>query len=271
MTDWSTAICETNGISIHYTRTGGNKPPLILLHGLTANGACWTALAHAAEGEYDVVMPDARGHGKSSVPNHGYRYEEHANDIVGLIKTLKLSPPILIGHSMGGMTAAVVASRNPKLLRALILADPTFLSPKAQREICDSDIYDQHRQILNTSLDEVVAEAQIRRPGRSLETLELIARARLQTSMNAFYVLAPPNPDYMQLVNAIDIPSLLVIGDTASVVSPAVADELQGLNPRFQVEQIREAGHGVLYDQPERFAVVVRSFLCSIGAVLDNR
>lgn len=269
MTDWSTAICETNGINIHYTRTGGSKPPLILLHGLTANGACWTALAHAIEGEYDVIMPDARGHGKSSVPNYGYRYEDHANDVVGLIKALRLPPPILIGHSMGGMTAAVVASRNPKLLRGLILADPTFLSPKVQREIRDSDVADKHRRILNTSLDEVVAEARIRRPDRSLDTLELIARARLQTSMNAFDVLTPPNPDYMQLVSAIDVPSLLVIGDTASVVSPAVAAELQRLNPRFQVEQIREAGHGVLYDQPERFAVVVKSFLRSIGTVIE--
>ncbi len=269
MTGWSTAICETNGINIHYTRTGGNKPPLILLHGLTANGACWTALAHALEGEYDVIMPDARGHGKSSVPDYGYRYEDHANDVTGLIKALGLPPPILIGHSMGGMTAAVVASHDPKLLRGLILADPTFLSQKVQREIRDSQVADQHRRILNKSMDQVMAEARIRHPDRSLDTIELIARARLQTSMNAFDVLTPPNPDYMQLVSAINVPSLLVIGDTANVVSTAVAVELQRLNPRFQVEQIREAGHGVPYDQPERFAAVVKSFLRSIGTLTE--
>ncbi|HEY9165074.1 MAG TPA: alpha/beta hydrolase [Candidatus Kryptonia bacterium] len=268
MTDWSTAICETNGIKIHYTRTGGSKSPLILLHGLAANGACWTSFAHAIEGEHDVIMPDARGHGKSSVPDYGYRYEDHANDVVGLIQALRLPPPILLGHSMGGMTAAVVASRKPKILRGLILADPTFLSPKVQREVRDSDVADQHRRILNTSLDEVVAEARIRHPDRSSDTIELIARARLQTSMSAFDVLTPPNPDYMQLVSAIDVPSLLVIGDKG-VVSSAVAAELQRLNRRFQIEQIREAGHGVHYDQPERFAVVVKSFLRLIGTVID--
>jgi len=268
MTNWSTAICKTNGINIHYTRTGGSKPPLILLHGLTANGVCWTALAHALEGEYDVIMPDARGHGKSSVPDYGYRYEDHANDVIGLIKALGLAPPILIGHSMGGMTAAVVASRNPKLLRGLILADPTFLSPKVQREIRDSDVADQHRRILNTSLDEVVAEARIRHPGRSLDTLEIIARARLQTSMGAFDVLTPPNPDYMQVVGAIEVPSLLVMGGSAGVVSPDVAADLQRLNLRLQVEQIPEVGHGLHYDQPERFAVVVKSFCRSIGTVI---
>ena len=265
MSDWSTGNCETNGINLHYARTGGSKPPLILLHGLAANGACWAAVTHALEGDYDVIMLDARGHGKSSVPDSGYRYEDHADDVVGLIEALRLSHSILIGHSMGGLIAAVVASRNPELLRCLILADPTFLSPKVQREIRDSDVADQHRRTLKMSLDDVVAEARIRHPDRSLDTIERIARARLQTSTGAFDLLTPPNPDYMQVVSAIEVPSLLVIGGSAGVVSPEVAADLQRLNPRLQVEQIPEAGHGLHYDQPERFAVVVKSFLRSIG------
>jgi pimeloyl-ACP methyl ester carboxylesterase len=208
------------------------------------SGVCWTGLAHALEKEYDVIMPDARGHGKSSVPDYGYRYDDHANDVAGLINALRLPPPVLLGHSMGGMTAAVVASRKPNLLRSLILADPTFLSPKVQREVRDSDVADQHRRILKMSLDEVVAEARDRHPNRSPETLELFVLARLQTSMGAFDVLTPPNPDFKQLVSAIDVPSLLVFGDKG-VVSSVVAEELQHINPRFQVEQIREAGHVV--------------------------
>ncbi len=54
-------VCDANGINIHYLRTGGSKPPLVLLHGLTGSGACWSPLARALEGEYDVMMPDARG------------------------------------------------------------------------------------------------------------------------------------------------------------------------------------------------------------------
>ena len=267
MTGWSSAICQTNGINIHYTRTGGNKPPVILLHGLAANGLCWTPLARALDADYDVIMPDARGHGQSSVPEHGYRYQDHANDVTGLIKALGLPAPFLLGHSMGGMTAALVAASSPKLLSGLILADPTFLSAKVQREVRDSDVADQHRRILTTSLDEVLAEARVRHPRRSVEISELSARARLQTSMSAFDVLTPPNPDYRQLSHALEVPVLLVLGD-AGVVTPAVAAELQQLNPRFQVEQIQGAGHALHYDQPERFAVVVRSFLGSIGTVI---
>jgi len=263
MSYWDTAVCETNGINIHYTRTGGNKPPLILLHGLMTNGLCWTGLARVLEKDYDVIMPDARGHGNSSVPDFGYRYEDHANDVVGLINALSLPVPILLGHSMGGMTAAVVASRKPNLSRGLVLADPTFLNPTVQREVCDSDVAEQHRQVLKMSLDEVVADAQDRHPNRSQETIELFAHARLQTSMAAFDVLTPPNPDYKILVSAIDVPTLIVFGDKG-VVSSVLADELQRLNPRLQTEQIRGAGHSVHLDQPERFVAVVESFMRSI-------
>jgi N-formylmaleamate deformylase len=269
MTCWKMAVCKINGINIHYTRTGGDKPTLVLLHGLTANGACWTGLAHLLEKEYDIIMPDARGHGESGAPDYGYRYEDHANDVIGLINSLRLPPPVLLGHSMGGMTAAVLASRSPKLLRGLILADPTFLSTKVQREIRDSDVGDQHRRILGKSLDELVADLQSRHPNRSSDTIELIARARLQTSMAAFDVLTPPNPDYKQLVSVIDIPSLLVFGDKG-VVSSVVSEEIQRLNPRFLVDQIPEAGHGLHYDQPERFAAVVGSFIHSIGTDHDS-
>ncbi len=122
MTNWMSGVCEANGIKIRYLRTGGCKPPLVLLHGLTASGACWIPLARALESEYDVVMPDARGHGNSSAPLTGYRYENHAGDVIGLIHGLGLAAPVLLGHSMGGMTVAVVASQLATALRGVILA-----------------------------------------------------------------------------------------------------------------------------------------------------
>ena len=248
---------------MHYTRTGGNNPPVILLHGLTANGLCWSAVANALESEYDVIMPDARGHGKSSAPTSGYHYEDHANDVVGLIETLKLSHPLLMGHSMGGMTAAVIASRNPMLLRGLVLADPTFLSPNVQRDVYESDVAEQHSKILTTPYDELVTKARNKHPKRSLDILERIAQARLQTSINAFAVLTPPNPDFRQLVCTLDIPTLLVTGATG-VVTPTVAAELLPLNAKLQWAQISAAGHGLHYDQPEHFAGVVKAFLSTL-------
>jgi N-formylmaleamate deformylase len=157
---WATGVCETNGIDVHDLRTGGAKPALILLHGLTGNGACWTPVARALEGDCDVVMPDARGHGKSSTPLHGYRYDDHASDVIGLIRSLGLVTPIVLGHSMGGMTAALVASRVAALIRGVILVDPTFLSRECQREVCDSDVVEEHRRLL--SLDQGELGARLR-------------------------------------------------------------------------------------------------------------
>jgi pimeloyl-ACP methyl ester carboxylesterase len=82
--------------------------------------------------------------------------------------------------------------------------------------------------------------------------------------MNAFDVLTPPNPEYQQVASTIDVPILLVIGD-APVVSLETARALQNLNPRIRVEQIQGAGHGVPFDQPERLAAVVRSFLYAVA------
>lgn len=264
MTAWMSGVCKANGIRIHYLRTGGAKPPLALLHGLTANGACWIPLARALAEKYDVVMPDARGHGHSSTPLNGYRYEDHASDVVGLIRGLGLDAPVLLGHSMGGMTAAMVASQMGTALRGVILADPTFLSPERQREVYESDVVEQHRRLLVIHKDEVLAEARARHPGRSSECLELLVEARRQTRIDAFDVLTPPNPEYPELVSAIGVPILLVIGDNGAVVSRETGETLQQRNPRLRVATIRDAGHGLPYDQPDRLAAVVGSFLESI-------
>lgn len=265
MTSPKSGVCAANGIEIHYLRTGGDKPPLVLLHGLAGNGACWTPLARSLESEYDVVMPDARGHGASGTPLHGYRYEDHADDVIELVRKLELARPILLGHSMGGMTAAVAASRATGTFRGVILADPTFLSPQRQREVYDSDIAGQHRQLLGEDHRDVLARLRRRHAHRSPEILELQASARLQTRISAFDVLTPPNPDYRQIMGAIGVPTLIVMGD-AGVVSRETAQELQDLNANIRIEQIRGAGHGVQFDQPERFEAVVRSFLDPVVA-----
>ena len=261
MKKWTASSCEANGINIHYLRTGGDKPPVVLLHGLMTNGACWTPLARALEEEYDVIMPDARGHGNSSAPAQGYCYDNLANDVLSLIDAFGLATPVLIGHSMGGMTAALIASRNPKRLRGLVLADPTFLTPQRQREVYESDVAAQHRRILNQPREDFLAEIRIRHHHRSCELMELFAQARFQTSIHAFEILAPPNPDYVELIKALDLPSLLVIGDVGAVVSPEIASELARLNQRLEVAEIAGAGHEVPYDQPERFSAHIKAFL----------
>jgi N-formylmaleamate deformylase len=263
MSSWVTGRCKANGTELSYLRTGGDKPPVVLLHGLTANGACWTPLARALENDFDVVMPDARGHGGSGRPADGYRYDVLAADVVGLMDALGITAPVVLGHSMGGMTAAVVASQNPARVRGLVLVDPTFLSPQRQREVYESDAAEQHRRTLGRSKEELVADLRRRHTRRPAEIVDLVAQARLQTDVRAFDVLTPPNPDYRQLVERLAVSSLLVVGDVAAgaVISRELATELSQLNPKLNVEPIADAGHAIPHDQPDRLAAVVRAFL----------
>jgi pimeloyl-ACP methyl ester carboxylesterase len=219
------------------------------------------------ESDYDVVRPDARGHGSSGVPADGYRYDDLAADVVGLMDALGVNATVLLGHSMGGMTAAVVASQNPRRLQGVILVDPTFLTPQRQRDVYASDAVEQHRRTLRRPKEELLVELRRRHERRSPEIVERIVHARLQTDVRAFAILTPPNPDYRQLIQGLVVPSLLVIGDDGAVVSREVAAELAQLNPGLRVEQIVDAGHGIPYEQPERLATVVQAFLGTLCGV----
>lgn len=264
LASWTTGNCNVNGVDIHYLRTGGHYPPLVALHGLLASGACLAPLARALEDDFDVVLPDARGHGKSSAPAQGYLYGDLAGDVVELIRSLNLNAPILLGHSMGGMTAAVAARELGAGISGVVLFDPTFISPEWQGEVFESDIAEEQRRSLASSRADLLTQARFRHPSRSAEMLECLVDARLQTSMSAFEVLTPPNPDYRKLVQSISVPILLVIGDKG-IVSLDTARELQKLNSLLRYELIADAGHGLPYDQPERLGAVIMSFLRSIS------
>ena len=99
---------------------------MLLSHGLTDNGLCWGRAAKALETDYDIVMLDARGHGESARLHDG---ETHApgQDIAEAIECLKLTSPIVIGHSVGALAVAAFANAHPHKAFKVILEDPPFL------------------------------------------------------------------------------------------------------------------------------------------------
>src|SRR5688572_6184301 len=124
---WTDGYVLANGIRIHYWRTGGNKPPLVLAHGSSDDGLCWTNLAKELEARFDVIMFDARGHGLSDPPSAADAADVQVEDLAGLIKELKLQKPILMGHSMGSASVAHFAAKYPDVPRAVILEDPALV------------------------------------------------------------------------------------------------------------------------------------------------
>ncbi|HQU26434.1 MAG TPA: alpha/beta hydrolase [Acidimicrobiales bacterium] len=263
MDDWTKGTCATEDGVLHFRRAGAGRP-VVLLHGLTGDGATWGPVARDLAGAADVVAPDARGHGRSSAPERGYRYDDHARDVEALVRGLGLDRPVLVGHSMGGVTAALVARRARVALSGVVLIDPTFLSPARQREVDAGDVVARHAASLRLTDDEGLADARARHPARAPEIAELQWRARRATRRGTFDVLVPPAPDYRELARALTVPSLLVVGDDGPVVEAVVLDELRRLRPELRVETVAGAGHGVPFDQPDSLAALVRGFLSSL-------
>jgi N-formylmaleamate deformylase len=118
---WHEGDIATNDTHLHYYRTGGSRPPLLLLHGFNEYGLTWLRVAKELERDYDIIMVDARGHGRSeSISVTGYPPSAHVADLVGFIEALKLERPRIIGFSMGGETVLKLAATHPELVHAFI-------------------------------------------------------------------------------------------------------------------------------------------------------
>lgn len=122
---WQHAVVRTaDGAQLHYTRTGGAKPPLLLLHGLQAAGLIWLRTAQALEERFDVIMPDLRGHGASSRVAGPLSAGLLVDDIATLLNTLSVEHPAVVGHSLGADIAGRLAAERS--LPALVLVDPAL-------------------------------------------------------------------------------------------------------------------------------------------------
>ncbi|OGO30430.1 MAG: hypothetical protein A2Z29_05190, partial [Chloroflexi bacterium RBG_16_56_11] len=131
MPDFKEGDFNAGRVKIHYYRTGGNKPKIVLLHGATDNGLCWTPVARALARRYDVIMPDAQGHGRSDRLGPDFTSADLADQVIALVERLGITGPVITGHSMGAGTAVDVAVKRPHLPKAIILEDPAWRSPEA--------------------------------------------------------------------------------------------------------------------------------------------
>lgn len=117
-------LIKTNNIQLHFLEFEGNKPTIMLLHGLTANAHAFDGLIAAGlSPAFHVLSVDLRGRGESDAPPSGYNMKEHAADIIGLMNALQLEKIILAGHSFGGFLALYIAKFFPERVDKLILMD----------------------------------------------------------------------------------------------------------------------------------------------------
>ncbi len=276
MNSWRSDFVEANGIRLHYTRTGSNGPSLVLSHGVTDNGLCWTPVAEALAPEYDVIMVDARGHGRSDAPEQGYSPADQAADLAGLIAALGLRRPILLGHSMGAITTLVLAGTSPELPRAILLEDPPpwwQSSDEPSPEVAErmERMKAWFAQVKRMSREELIAVNRAENPGWSDAERQPWADAKLQFSPKIAEVIqstTPTSVDWPALLARVSCPALLITADPerGAATGPEAAAALQARLPQLQVAQIAGAGHSIRRDQFESYMEAVRAFLRSLPA-----
>ena len=110
-------------LTFHYVQWGEQGPPIIFVHGLTANAFCFQAFADDLARDHRVFAHDLRGRGDSDKPESGYSIPIHAADLAELIDEWELNRPVVAGHSSGAFIALYLAAHYPEKLSKLILID----------------------------------------------------------------------------------------------------------------------------------------------------
>ncbi|MCK6624243.1 MAG: alpha/beta hydrolase [Anaerolineae bacterium] len=269
MSNWLSGSVVANNFNFHYHRTGGDKPPLVLAHGITDNGLCWTRTAEALEKEYDLIMVDARGHGLSDAPETGYTPEDRAADLAGFIEALNLDRPYLMGHSMGADTIALTAAYYPHLVGCAILEDPPWYEGLVSEESRETSTGQWHANLLeqkSRTFEALVTAAREEHPQWSAIEFGAWAQAKLQVSPDVLRVIRELRPHWRETVAKITCPTLLITGDPklGGLVTSEVAAEVARLCPHVSLAPIAGAGHSVRREQFEQFINIVTVFLAGM-------
>jgi pimeloyl-ACP methyl ester carboxylesterase len=114
---------KTNGVVLATHTWPGDGPPVLAVHGLTANHTCWYPLAGVLGGRVRLTAYDLRGRGDSEKPPTGYSLEQHARDLLGLLDHLGAPRATVMGHSLGAHVAVWFAAHYPERVDRLVLFD----------------------------------------------------------------------------------------------------------------------------------------------------
>ena len=220
---------ELRGLHFRYRESGeASRPALILLHQLGSDGGDWDAVAAALDDRFRVLALDQRGHGDSA-RTPSYSFEEMRDDVLAFGDALGLQRFSLIGHSMGGTVAFLIAEAAPDRVERLVVED----TPPPQ----------------GASLPEPPAEA----PGPVPFDWPL-ARAIVRQ-------LNHPDPKWWEQLASIRARTLLVGGGATSPIPQERLVEVARRIPGARLHTIEGAGHRVHATRAAEFIALVRAFL----------
>ncbi|GIU85050.1 MAG: hypothetical protein KatS3mg008_1825 [Acidimicrobiales bacterium] len=266
-------------VELVFTEAGNGGRPLLVIHGFTGAKEDFSDHVTAfAEAGFHVVIPDNRGHGKSSKPHgeHHYSLQKMAADALGLCDALGWDEFFLLGHSMGGMIAQLVALEAPGRVPALILVDT-----------CHGPLEGVDRDLAMLGVETArkvgigpIVEASKAGPGpldtparRRLlrERPEVAARSERNLSVCSPHMYAAmlsemlEQPDRLDALSGLDIPTLVLVGEQdRPFLGPSrrMAEAIPGA----ELVVVEDAGHSPQNENPTAWRSAVMGFLGRLGA-----
>lgn len=235
---------------------GPGETPVVIAHGLFGSARNWNVIARRLSALRRVVVVDMRNHG-SSFHDADHSYPSLAEDLARVIEATA-DRAIVLGHSMGGKAAMVLALETPKLVDRLCVVDIAPVAYghtqmpmiEAMRAVDLSQV--TRRAEAETQLTRYIPEAPIR--AFLLQSLDLggdVPRWRL--NLDALAEDMPGIIGFPDVSGTYDGPTLFLAGGASDYVTPAHHSKIQGHFPRAQIESIPAAGHWVHAEAPNAF------------------
>ena len=268
-----------DGVRLHLLDWGGTATStVVLLHGGGLHAHTWDAVAAALRTEHRCVAVDLRGHGDSEwSPTCDYTIDAHAYDLAGVLAALRVSNPVVVGHSLGGFAALHFAARRSADLAGLVIVDTspfvreTPLLAKIRAFVQAATTFE--------TFDDAIDHALGFRPGSDRDRLRATLRHSLRLLPDGRWTWKRDqrclDDGYIELtmqaanalvpgIGAIGCPTLVVRGDHRSGHADEDYRRFVDLLPDARLETVRGAGHNVQSDNPTGMVEVLRPFLDSV-------
>ncbi len=261
------AKATVNGIEINYKVTGKGEP-LVLIHGHPFDHTMWYPQVVDFSDSYEVITPDLRGYGASSLPKKGNtKFEDYATDILFLMDYLNINSFHLAGLSMGGQIIMEIFRQAPERVKTLIFADTfagldtpeakqarndaaTKLETEGMNNYADEVIYKMIKPDHVSTMPEVAAHV--------IKMMKATSPAGAATAMRA----RSERIDYLtKVLPEINIPTLAIVGREDEFTPVAKAEELKENLQNCKLVVIEDAGHMPNLEHPEEFNKAVMDFL----------
>lgn len=257
---------------VHSTRVGESGERVVFLHGLFGQGRNFTQVAKALQPQFSSLLVDLPNHGRSGW-TEGFDYAELADIVAQHLRDgfAAEGPVNLVGHSMGGKVAMVIALRHPDLVDRLVVVD---ISPVGSGETGEFEhLLDSLAGLeldsieSRTHADELLSEP-ITTPtvrGFLLQNLRRDGDGwRWQANLELLRRELPAIGGFPEQEGTFDGPVLWVAGEKSPYIEPEDGPVMRRLFPRTWLATVKDAGHWVHSEQPEVFLETVRRFLQSV-------